>query len=201
MNKKQVACVQKQFWLISGLGNPGPTYEKTLHNSGFLAVDLLAQKLGVSLQRIRFQSLLAEVVIAGQTCILQKPLTYMNNSGRAVKALLDYFKIDPGRLITIYDDIDLPAGRIRIRAGGGAGTHNGMKSLIEHLQTQDFPRIRIGIGPKPENWELADYVLARLGPEQQQNLQAAAGRAADAAKLILEQGLEEAMANYNKRQD
>ncbi len=193
-----MVCVRKQFWLISGLGNPGPAYAKTLHNSGYLAVDLLAERLGVALNRIRHQSLLAEAVVDGQACLLQKPLTFMNNSGLAVKAVLDYYKIEPERFICVYDDIDLPSGRIRIRRGGGAGTHNGMKSLLAQLQTEEFPRIRIGIGPKPPEWDLAAYVLAKLTPDQLASWQDSAARAAAAASLIISQGLEKAMATYNQ---
>ena len=134
------------MYIIAGLGNPGKKYENTRHNMGFTAIDLLAEKFGIKVNKLRFKALTGEGRIAGQKVLLIKPQTYMNLSGESVRMALDYYKEPPENLIVIYDDIDIPTGSIRIRKKGSAGTHNGMKSIIYDLQFDDFPRLRIGIG-------------------------------------------------------
>lgn len=189
----------RQIWLIAGLGNPGINYEKTWHNSGYQALDNLALRRHLTLDRIRFRALTAETQIEGQPCLLLKPLTYMNLSGEAVSAAARYYQIPPERILVIYDDIDLPCGIIRIRQSGGPGTHNGMRSVISCLNTQSFPRIRIGIGPKPDAWDLADFVLSKVQPELNESWSAAVDQAVAAVELTLKEGVSSAMAAYNRR--
>lgn len=189
----------RQIWLIAGLGNPGKQYEKTWHNSGYQVLDRLALRQHLALERIRFRSMTAETQIEGQSCLLLKPLTYMNLSGEAVNAAARYYQIAPEQILVIYDDIDLTCGTIRIRQSGGPGTHNGMRSVISSLNTQSFPRIRIGIGPKPDAWDLADFVLSKIQPELSEAWSEAVDQAVSAVELILKEGLPSAMAAYNRR--
>lgn len=134
------------MYIIAGLGNPGKKYENTRHNMGFTAIDLLAEKFGIKVNKLRFKALTGEGRIAGQKVLLIKPQTYMNLSGESVRMALDYYKEPPENLIVIYDDIDIPTGSIRIRKKGSAGTHNGMRNILYQIQSEDFPRIRVGIG-------------------------------------------------------
>ncbi|MDW7657618.1 MAG: aminoacyl-tRNA hydrolase [Bacillota bacterium] len=189
----------QNIWLVAGLGNPGKKYEHTWHNSGYQALDRLAAKHRLPIERIRFHALTAEGQIEGNSCLLVKPLTYMNLSGEAVRDAACYYQIPPENILVIYDDIDLACGSIRIRRSGGPGTHNGMRSMIECLKSQSFPRIRIGIGPKPEQWDLADFVLSKIQPELIEPWSAAVDLAVDAAELILKEGLSGAMATLNRR--
>jgi PTH1 family peptidyl-tRNA hydrolase len=191
--------VTRNIWLIAGLGNPGKQYEHTWHNSGYQALDRLAAKHRLSLERIRFRALTAEGQIEGGSCLLIKPLTYMNLSGESVREAAHYYQIPPENILVIYDDIDLSCGSIRIRRSGGPGTHNGMRSMIECLGTQSFPRIRIGIGPKPEQWDLADFVLSKIQPELIEPWSSAVDLAVDAAELILKEGLSGAISALNQR--
>ncbi|SCW53507.1 peptidyl-tRNA hydrolase, PTH1 family [Ruminococcaceae bacterium YRB3002] len=150
------------MWLIVGLGNPGLKYYKTWHNMGFLAIDLLAEKTGITIGKSKFDGEYGKGKIEGEDVILLKPFTYMNNSGISVAAAAKFFKVQPSHILVIYDDIDIARGKIRVRTKGSAGTHNGMKSIIEHLGTNEFPRVRIGTGPVPEHWDLVDYVLSNV---------------------------------------
>jgi len=150
------------MWLIAGLGNPGTKYYKTWHNMGFLALDVLAERHGITIGKSKFDGEYGKGRIEGEDVILLKPFTFMNNSGISVAAAARFFKVEPRNIIIIYDDIDIAAGKIRVRTKGSAGTHNGMKSVIEHLGTGDFPRVRIGTGPVPEHWDLIDYVLSNV---------------------------------------
>ncbi len=184
--------------IIAGLGNPGTQYESTRHNSGFMALDTLAEKCGVELKKLRFKSLTAEAVIEGKRCLLMKPTTFMNNSGDAVEEAVRFYKLPPENVLVIYDDITLDVGRIRVRPKGSDGGHNGMKSIILRLDSDDFPRIRIGVGKKPHpDYDLADWVLSHFTKAEGEKLETALENAADAAKLIAVGKLNDAMNTYN----
>ena len=188
-------------WLIVGLGNPGREYEKTRHNCGFRAIDVLAQKLGCKVDKLKFQGLYGQANYNGGKLYLLKPQTYMNLSGRSVLAISAYFNIPPQRIIVLFDDISLEPGRLRIRADGSAGGHNGIKSLIGELGSQNFPRVKIGVGAKahPEQ-DLADWVLSAFSPSEEKALNSALERAADAALCIIDKGVPEAANRFNGSQ-
>ena len=187
-----------ESWLIVGLGNPGKEYEKTRHNCGFRALDILAGKLGCKVDKGKFQGLYGQVSYNGRKLLLLKPLTYMNLSGRSVLQLSAYFHVPPQRIIVLFDDISLEPGRLRIRADGSAGGHNGIKSIISELGSQDFPRVKIGVGGKahPEQ-DLADHVLSAFSASEEKALVSALDRAADAALCIIEKGVPEAANRFN----
>lgn len=186
------------MWVIVGLGNPGEEYAKTRHNIGFQCVKALADRHHLSFSGKRAKARIAEGMIAGERVVLAKPFTYMNDSGQAVVGLCHWYKVNPAHnLLVIYDDFDLPFGTLRLRARGSAGTHNGMRSIIAQLGSQEFPRLRIGIGPLPPNWNVAKYVLSRFAPEQEQQLPEVCARAADAVEVVLREGLTAAMNRYN----
>ena len=186
------------MYLIVGLGNPGKQYENTRHNVGFDAVDLLVDEYRVPSSGKQHKAMYGKGVIAGQKVILAKPLTYMNLSGESVRALVDYYKIDPEEeLIVIYDDISLEPGKIRIRKKGSAGGHNGIKNIIAHLGTQEFPRIKVGVGAKPPRMDLADYVLGRFSAEDRRVMEEAFKTAAKAAQVMITDGAEAAMNQFN----
>ena len=185
-------------WMIVGLGNPGADYEKTRHNVGFRATDLLAGLLGTKIDRLKFQALTRLVRAQDKKILLVQPQTYMNASGAAVSALASYYKIPPQRILVIFDDISLPVGRIRVRKDGSAGGHNGIKSIIQSLGSDQFPRVKIGVGAKPHpDYDLADWVLSRFSAQEEQALAPALENAAKAALLVLEQGTEKAASAYN----
>ena len=185
-------------FIIAGLGNPGTQYEDTRHNSGFMSVEILAEQCGVQIKKLRFKSLTAEADIAGRRCLLMKPTTFMNNSGDAIEEAAHFYKIPPENVLIIYDDISLDVGKLRIRAKGSDGGHNGMKSIILRLNTDVFPRIRIGVGKKPNpDYDLAAWVLSRFTKAEGELLLPALNNAAEAAKLIAEGKTEEAMNKYN----
>lgn len=187
-----------EAWLIVGLGNPGPEYAKTRHNCGFRALDILAQKLGCKVDKGKFEGLYGQTTYEGHKLYLLKPLTYMNLSGRSVLQLSAYFNIPPQRIVVIFDDISLDIGRLRIRSNGSAGGHNGIKSIISQLGSQDFPRVKVGIGAKPNpDFDLADWVLSAFSASEEKSLQAALDRAADAALCIVSQGTMEAANRFN----
>ena len=185
-------------WLIVGLGNPGREYEKTRHNAGFRALDILAAKLGCKVDKGKFQGLYGQVNYGGGKLYLLKPQTYMNLSGRSVLQLSSYFNVPPQRIIVLFDDISLEPGRLRIRADGSAGGHNGIKSIISELGSQDFPRVKIGVGAKahPEQ-DLADWVLSSFSASEEKALGSALERAADAALCIIDHGVPETANRYN----
>ncbi len=185
-------------WLIVGLGNPGKEYEKTRHNCGFRALDILAGKLGCKVDKGKFQGLYGQVNYGGRKLLLLKPLTYMNLSGRSVLQLSAYFHVPPQRIIVLFDDISLEPGRLRIRADGSAGGHNGIKSIISEVGSQDFPRVKIGVGGKahPEQ-DLADHVLSTFSASEEKALLSALDRAADAVLCIIDKGVPEAANRYN----
>ncbi|MDD2458399.1 MAG: aminoacyl-tRNA hydrolase [Eubacteriales bacterium] len=193
--------MEQELWLVAGLGNPGRQYEKTWHNCGYLVLEVLSQRHQIALNRIRFKGLTGQGTIAGRKVILLQPTTYMNLSGESLREAMAFYKIPPQRTLVIYDDLDLPAGQIRMRPSGGAGTHNGMRSIIGQLGRQDFPRVRVGIGPLPENWELVSYVLSEIPQDQQKQMFETFGRAADAVEKTLQDGIEAAMNQANQKKD
>lgn len=187
-------------WLIVGLGNPGNEYAKTRHNCGWRALDLLSEKLGCKIDKKKFQGLYGQVVKDGKKIFLLKPMTYMNLSGRAVLQLSAYFSIPPQRIIVIFDDVSLSPGGLRIRADGSAGGHNGIKSIIQELGSQDFPRVKIGVGAKPApDRDLADWVLSTFSAQEEKLLQPALEDAADAALSIIENGIQATANKFNRK--
>ena len=187
-----------ETWLIVGLGNPGKDYERTRHNCGFRAVDLLAGKLGCKIDKGKFQGLYGQAMYNGRKLMLLKPQTYMNLSGRSVLQLSAYFNIPPQRIIVLFDDISLEPGRLRVRPDGSAGGHNGIKSIIQELGSQAFPRVKIGVGGKPDpNADLADWVLSGFTAKEEKALAVALENAADATLAIIEKGVPEAANRFN----
>ena len=188
-------------WLIVGLGNPGKEYEQTRHNAGFRAIEIAAKTAGVKIDRLKFRALTRQTTIAGQKVLLVQPQTYMNASGAAVSALAAYYKVKPERVLVLFDDISLPVGRLRIRRDGSAGGHNGIKSIIQSLGTDKFPRIKIGVGTKPHpDYDLADWVLSKFSSSEEKALQPALEWAAEAVEAVLKDGIDKASAAYNGRQ-
>ena len=187
-----------ESWLIVGLGNPGKEYAHTRHNAGFRALDVLADKLGCKVDKLKYQGLYCQVNYAGKKVFLLKPQTYMNLSGRSVLQLSAYYNIPPQRIIVLFDDISLVPGRLRIRGDGSAGGHNGIKSIISEVGSQDFPRVKIGVGGKAHpDQDLADHVLSGFSAKEEKDLKSALERAADAALTIMDKGIAEAANRYN----
>lgn len=185
-------------FLIVGLGNPGPTYENTRHNMGFLALDEVARRAGVKVDRARFKALTAEATVGGTRVLLMKPQTYMNASGEAVREAAAFYKLPPDHILILCDDVSFDVGRMRIRRGGSAGGHNGLKSIIACLSGDGFPRIRMGVGQKPTpEYDLADWVLGKLPRESADTCKDVWARAADATALIVAGETEAAMARYS----
>jgi len=185
-------------WMVVGLGNPGKEYEKTRHNVGFRSVELLAGQLKTKIDRIKFKALTRMVNHQGKKILLVEPQTYMNLSGAAVSALATYYKVKPDHILVIFDDISLPVGRIRVRRDGSAGGHNGIKSIIQSLGTDQFPRVKVGVGAKPHpDYDLADWVLSKFSAQEEKALGPALENAAAAALLLMEQGVEKAASAYN----
>ena len=201
MEKKLSVMFKKNTndaWLVVGLGNPGREYERTRHNCGFRAVDLLAEILGSKIDRLKFQGLYCQTNYVGKKVFLLKPQTYMNLSGRSVLQLSAYFGIPPQRIIVMFDDISLPPGRLRIRADGSAGGHNGIKSIIQEVCSQEFPRIKIGVGAKPNpEYDLADWVLSTFSSLEEKALAVSLKNAAEAALAIIDHGVPEAANRFN----
>ena len=188
----------KESWLIVGLGNPGKEYEKTRHNCGYRALDILAEKIGCKVDKAKFQGLYGQVAYGDKKLFLLKPLTYMNLSGKSVVQISAYFQIPPQRIIVLFDDISLEPGRLRIRADGSAGGHNGIKSIISEIGSQAFPRVKIGVGAKPHpEQDLADWVLSDFSASEEKALSSALQRAADASLCIVEHGIPESANRYN----
>ena len=185
--------------LIVGLGNPTKEYENTRHNIGFMAIDALSEEYHIPVESLRHKALIGKGAIEGQRVILAKPVTYMNLSGEAVRAISDYYKIPSEDIIIIFDDTTLDVGRMRIRKKGSAGGHNGIKSIIAHLGTMEFPRIKIGIGAKREGQDLADYVLSRFPKEEKEALGQVLEDVKKAVALMVWDDIEEAMNQYNKK--
>ena len=187
-----------EAWLIVGLGNPGREYERSRHNCGFRALDILAKDLNCSIDRGKFQGLYGQTTYQGKKLYLLKPLTYMNLSGRSVLQLSAYFSIPPQRIIVLFDDISLEPGRLRVRADGSAGGHNGIKSIIQELGSQSFPRVKIGVGAKPHpDYDLADWVLSSFSAHEEKALSVSLPNAARAALAIIDSGVPEAANRFN----
>ena len=186
-------------WLIVGLGNPGQKYEHTRHNMGFLTVDLLAEKAGVKLNKVKFKSAFNILNFAGCKCLVMKPQTYMNLSGEAVREAAQFYKIPADHVLVIYDDVSLPVGKLRVRPTGSAGGHNGIKNIIAHLGTQDFPRVKIGVGAPGADGDMVDWVIGEPSPSDKKLLLEAANRAVDAAERIVLDGgdCQKAMNDFN----
>ena len=185
-------------WLIVGLGNPGREYAHTRHNAGFRCLDLIAEELHCKVDKLKFQGLYSQVSYNGKKLFLLKPQTYMNLSGRSVVQLSAYFNIPPQRIIVLFDDISLPPGRLRIRGNGSAGGHHGIKSIIQELGSQDFPRVKIGVGAKPHpDYDLADWVLSGFSAKEEKDLKVALDNGAKAALAIIDAGVSEAANRYN----
>lgn len=187
------------MYIIAGLGNPTREYEKTRHNVGFSVIDVLADRMGILVEEKKHKALCARGMLAGQKVILAKPQTFMNISGESVRAMTDFYKVTPQQVIVIYDDISLEPGQLRIRTKGSAGGHNGIKSIIAHLGTQEFPRIKVGVGDKPRNMDLAQYVLSRFSKGEQALMEDAFLEAADAAAMMLAEGMDGAMNHFNAK--
>lgn len=185
------------MFIFAGLGNPGKEYDRTRHNSGFACIDSLSALFRIPVGKAKFKALLGEGLIQGEKVLLVKPQTYMNNSGEALRAVLDFYKPDPQNLIVIYDDVDLDLGVIRIRPEGGAGTHNGMRSILCHLGTEEFPRIRVGIGKPVPPQDLVSFVLGKLSVEEQRIINEAVEKVTLACGEIMAAGIETAMNKYN----
>ena len=185
-------------WLIVGLGNPGGQYDGTRHNAGFAVADELARRGGFAIQRLKFKALTAAAEVGGQGALVMKPTTYMNLSGEAVGEAARFYKLTPDRVLVISDDVDLPLGKLRLRTGGSAGGHNGLKSIIQHLGSDRFPRLKVGVGGKPHlDYDLADWVLGKLQGEDKKVMDEAVKRAADAVECLLKDGADKAMNRYN----
>ncbi len=188
------------MYIIAGLGNPSREYAHTRHNAGFDTIDILADKNNISIDTVKFKALIGKGMIGGEKVILVKPQTYMNLSGESLKEVVDYFKVDPATdLIVIYDDIYLDPGNIRIRKKGSAGGHNGMKSIISRLGTDDFARVRVGVGEKPKGYDLADYVLSHFSADDRDRMQDGMIKAVGAVEMILKGDIDGAMTEYNRK--
>lgn len=185
-------------FIIVGLGNPGIQYERTRHNAGFMAVDRLAEDCGVTINRFKYKSLMCDVEINGHRCLLQKPQTYMNNSGEAVIEASSFYKVPPQNIIVLSDDVSLDVGRTRIRRKGSDGGQKGLRSIISHLNTEAFPRVKIGVGAKPHpDYDMADWVLSTFTKDEMKELSKAIDKAVGAVKLLVEGKVDEAMNRYN----
>ncbi len=185
-------------WLLVCLGNPGDQYENTRHNVGFMVADELADRAGIPIQKLKYRALTNTTQLGGQKVLIMKPITYMNLSGEAVRQAVDFYKVPADHVLVVSDDTALAVGRLRIRKGGSAGGHNGLKNIIQHLGTDQFPRVRLGVGEKPHpDYDLADWVLGKFQGEDKKAMEQAVKKAADAIECILSQGLDKAMNRFN----
>ncbi|MCD8383202.1 MAG: aminoacyl-tRNA hydrolase [Clostridiales bacterium] len=188
-------------WIVCFLGNPGREYDNTRHNVGFLTGDIMARRLGADIRRIRFKALTASADIGGHKVLLMKPNTYMNLSGTALQEAAAFYKVPPERCLVVSDDVSLEPGRLRLRRSGSAGGHNGLKSIINMLDSENFPRVKIGVGRKPHpDYDLADWVLGKFSPQDRKLIEQAAETACDAIECIITDGMDRAMNLYNGKQ-
>lgn len=185
-------------WIVVFLGNPGTKYDKTRHNAGFMTADKCEKATGARITRVRFRALTDQTRVGEETVLLMKPQTYMNLSGEAVGEAAKFYKVPPERVLVVSDDVSLPTGKLRIRAKGSAGGHNGLKSIIQHLGTDAFPRVKIGVGAPPHpDYDMADWVLGRFTGKDAQDMDAACARAWEAVETVITQGTEKAMSQFN----
>lgn len=185
-------------WIVVFLGNPGTKYDKTRHNAGFMTADKCEKATGARITRVRFRALTDQTRVGEETVLLMKPQTYMNLSGEAVGEAAKFYKVPPERVLVVSDDVSLPTGKLRIRAKGSAGGHNGLKSIIQHLGTDAFPRVKIGVGAPPHpDYDMADWVLGRFIGKDAQDMDAACARAWEAVETVITQGTEKAMSQFN----
>lgn len=185
-------------WIVVGLGNPGPKYDWTRHNVGFLVVDELADRANIPVQRVKYKALTNTTKLGGKSVLLMKPVTYMNLSGEAVGQAARFYKVPPERVLVISDDVSLPQGKLRIRRSGSAGGHNGLKNIIAHLGTDQFPRVKVGVGNKPRpDSDMAAWVLGKFTGPDRETMKTAVKKAADAVTCLIEQGADKAMAQFN----
>ena len=185
-------------WLVVCLGNPGDKYENTRHNVGFMVADELAERKNIPVQRLKFKALTNTARLGGAQALLMKPVTYMNLSGEAVRQAADFYKVPPEHVLVVSDDVSLPVGRLRIRRGGSAGGHNRLKRIIQPLGTDQFPRLKVGVGEKPHpDYDLADWVLGKFTGEDKKAIDAAVKRAADAVECYIQDGPDKAMSRFN----
>lgn len=197
--EREAAPVGAVEYIICGLGNPGTKYENTRHNIGFMAIDTIAENKNVQVKKLKFKSLTGDAVLGGKRCLLMKPTTFMNNSGDAVIEALNFYKLTPDRLLVIYDDVSMDVGRMRIRAKGSDGGHNGIKSIILRTNSDEFPRIKIGVGQKPhKDYDLADWVLSMFPKEDGEKLEKCFENSIDAVSLIVGGDMQKAQNLYNK---
>jgi PTH1 family peptidyl-tRNA hydrolase len=187
------------MYIIVGLGNPTREYQATRHNVGWDVITRISDDCRIPLDSKRHKAICGHGYIEGEKVVLAQPVTYMNLSGESVRELADFYKVTPNEIIVIYDDVSLEVGQLRIRKKGSAGGHNGMKSIIAHLGTDEFPRIKVGIGDKPKDWDLADYVLSRFQGEEQPAIRDALKNSSDACRMIITSGIDAAMNQYNRR--
>ena len=196
--KKTYASVGTPEFIVVGLGNPGGKYTLTRHNSGFLCVDMLSQKLNFRVDKLKFKSLIADTTINGHRCIVMKPQTYMNNSGEAVRECANFYKIPPERIIVISDDTSLDIGKMRIKRKGSDGGQKGLRSIIYHMNSDNFPRVKIGVGKKPHpDYDMADWVLSEFKKDEQKVLEPVLENACKALELMLDNQIDKAMNLYN----
>ena len=185
------------MWIICGLGNPGAQYERTRHNAGFLTIDEMVSRFHLPRARKRFQAEVTEGLVAGEEVLLIKPQTFMNLSGQSLGEAIRFYKVDLAQVLVIHDEVDLPFGKVRLKLGGGLAGHNGLKSVVAHLGTQDFGRVRFGVGKSPHGGELVHWVLAPFGSDEREQLPALVSRAVDAVEMSLRDGLTRAMNRFN----
>ncbi len=198
LEKKRGDAPGKPEWIIAGLGNPGKKYEKTRHNTGFMMLDKLCERIGAKVSELKFGALVGRAKLAETSVLLMKPQTFMNLSGEAIKKAADFYKIPPSRILVVYDDVSLPCGKLRIRAKGSAGGHNGIKNIISQLGTDVFPRIKVGVGsPEHPDFDMIDWVLGSFSESDLKLVSEANERACDAAPIVMQEGCEKAAAKFN----
>lgn len=190
-----------RMYIIVGLGNPGSQYQASRHNIGWDVITRISDDYKIPLNMKKHKAICGTGYIEGQKVILAQPITYMNLSGESVREMMDFYKVSNEDIIVIYDDITLDIGQLRIRKKGSAGGHNGIKSIIQHLGSDEFPRIKVGVGNKPKDWDLADYVLSRFKDEEQATVREALKDSSDACKWMITKSIDEAMNCYNKKKN